>query len=433
MSKIPDIEKLLAMENARYQPAKKVPAVIAMKREFRALSDDHYRMTIEDIGVTLEIDRLRRERHELIGELSVACQLAGARTLDGDMLSIADMNVSSARARLDRAKMLAARALTNDLDWTGVVEDFCQRVLSTDRSGAPSKDLRTVELLDRKDAMLTVEGLVFPKRHPTILFGDGDTGKSYFALWIGGKLSETDMRVGLFDWELDEWEHRFRLGLLFPDGLPYIEYVKCERALVHETDRLRRIVKEKRLDFAIFDSVAVACDTPPEAAETATRYFRAVRQIGIGSLHIAHITKGENADQKPFGSSFWHHLARATWYAEAVDDVPDGSIKKLGLINRKMNLAKKCQALAFTEIFTEDRVTFRRSNIIDNPDLAAKLTVRERMMFLLKKGALEPARIAEEIEASLETVQRTARRYKKTFQLLEGGKIGLALLLPSSA
>ena len=31
-------------------------------------------------------------------------------------------------------------------------------------------------------------------------------------------------------------------------------------------------------------------------------YFRAVRQLGIGSLHVAHIRQGDNNDQRPFGS-----------------------------------------------------------------------------------------------------------------------------------
>ena len=80
-------------------------------------------------------------------------------------------------------------------------------------------------------------------------------------------------------------------------------YARCERPLVYEADRLARIVREHDISYAIFDSVAFACDGPPEAAEVAGRYFRAVRQLGIGSLQIAHISKAENGDKKPFGSA----------------------------------------------------------------------------------------------------------------------------------
>jgi len=61
-------------------------------------------------------------------------------------LSIADFNLSSARARQDRAKLLSLRANTGDLDWVGLVEEFCQRVLQAERTGQPAVDLRTLEL-----------------------------------------------------------------------------------------------------------------------------------------------------------------------------------------------------------------------------------------------------------------------------------------------
>lgn len=80
-------------------------------REFVAVGDDRYRLTLPGIGVSLEIDRLRRERHELVGELCVRCDLPGARTVNGS-LSIADLNLSSARARSERAKLLADRSNT---------------------------------------------------------------------------------------------------------------------------------------------------------------------------------------------------------------------------------------------------------------------------------------------------------------------------------
>jgi hypothetical protein len=403
----PDIERLLAEGHARKQPPKKLPLLAAMKRDFQALGEDRYRLAIAEIGVTVEVDRLRRDHHELVGELSVRCELPGARPVDGTgLLSIADMNLSSARARQDRAKLLIDRANTgNQLDWVGLVEEFCQ----ADRQGQPSVDLRTVERPNRAEAMLEIAGLVFPKCHPTIIFGDGDTGKSYLALWIAGSLAEMGLRVVLIDWEL---EHRERLELLFPDGMPYIEYMRCERALVHEADRIRRIVREKQIEFGVYDSVGAACDGPPESAETAGRYFRAVRQIGVGSLHIAHITKGENGDQKPFGSVFWHNLARCT-------------CKRLGLFNRKANLGPRRQAVGFTVTFTDDRTTFRRSDVADSPELAGKLTVCQRMMRLLRSGAMETSLIAEEIEAKVETVERTARRYKGQFKVLPGGRIGL--------
>src|SRR5437867_1506097 len=70
-------------------------------------SGDGYRFILDYVGIDITIDRLRRERqHELIGELTVRCDLAGARTIDG-ILSAADFSLSSAPARQERARLLA--------------------------------------------------------------------------------------------------------------------------------------------------------------------------------------------------------------------------------------------------------------------------------------------------------------------------------------
>ena len=420
-----DIEKLLSDEHARATPKTRLPALAALKRIFTVFGEDRYRLEIPELAIAVEVDRLRRERHELIGELSVACGLPGAYTVDGDSLSIADFNLSSARARQDRATLLAKRGNAGNLDWAGLIEEFCQRVLKAERTGQPAIDLRSVPRPNAADQMIEVAGLALPKRHSSILFGDGGTAKSYTALHTAGLMAQTGIKVAYFDWELAADEHRDRLERLFPEFMPKIWYARCERSLVHEADRLRRIVRENDIQYAVFDSVAFACDGPPEAAEVAGRYFRAVRQIGVGSLHVAHISKAEGADKKPFGSTFWHNGARATWFAQLSEGSREGDVLQIGLFNRKSNLGRLKPAIGFSIAFTDERTTFRRSNVADSPDLAGQLSVRQRMAYLLRSGALDPSRIAEEIDAEVETVRRTARRCKGQFTVIEGGRIGL--------
>jgi hypothetical protein len=138
MTPIVDIERLLADEDARQQPPKRLAPLAAMAREFQAFGEDRYRLAIRDIGVTIEIDRLRREHHELIGELSVRCELPGASTVNGS-LSIADLNLSSARARQDRAKLLAERANTRgQLDWGTLI----RAILPKSIAGGPQRPAR---------------------------------------------------------------------------------------------------------------------------------------------------------------------------------------------------------------------------------------------------------------------------------------------------
>ena len=183
---------------------------------------------------------------------------------------------------------------------------------------------------------------------------------------------ERGLSVALFDWELAGDDHRDRLERLFPDGMPRILYARCERPLVYEADRLRRIVRENGIDYSIFDSVAFACDGPPEAAEVAGRYFRAVRQIGGGSLHIAHVNRSENADEKPFGSAFWHNGSRATWFVKRADEGAESDVISLGFFNKKANLGRLQRPAGFTVSFADERTTFRRMEVADSPGLGGK-------------------------------------------------------------
>jgi hypothetical protein len=47
------------------------------------------------------------------------------------------------------------------------------------------------------------------------------------------------------------------------------------------------------------------------------------------------------------------------------------------------------------------------------------------MKHLLKRGAMRAEDIAFEIEAKVETVEREARRRRREFILMDGGRIGL--------
>lgn len=388
---------------------------------FSQEAEDRYKLVVADGCITIEVDRLRRDSHELVGELAVKCSLPGARTYDG-IISLADFNLSSARARTERARLLAVRSNTDGLDWQGYLEEFCQRVLAAERKGQPAVDLRTLER--PSDDSIKVEGLNLPRRHPTIIFGDGGAAKSYTALFLGGCLVQQGLAVALFDWELAGEDHRDRLERLFGKTMPRISYVRCDKPLVYEMDRLRRIVRDQQIDFALYDSVAFATDGAPESAEQAERYFRAVRQIGPGSLHVAHVTKAEETE-KPFGSVFWSNSARCTYYAKLADASPDGKTLILGLFPKKANLGQLPSPTGFKITFDTNRTYYVKADPADTPDLAEKMTIKQRMMRLLRGGALPVEQVAEDLEARPDTIQRTIRRHKNIFTVLDGGQVAL--------
>ncbi len=370
----------------------------AAKPTFAAVDEGHYRLTAPAAAATLEADFLRRERGALKGQLLVRCDLPGARTFDG-VLSVGEYNFSSTRTRQMMAKYLAERSRAKDLPWLDLLEELDQRILAADREGEPDLGLHEIAAPGEVE-ILDVDGLRLPRRHPSIIFGDGDTGKSYLLLWTLGRLALRGLSVGLADWELTAGDHRGRLGRLFPDQLPEIRYLRCIRPIVAEAERLRRWVRDRALEFVGFDSVAYACAGAPESAEVAMAYFQVVRQLGpIGSVHIAHITKAaEGSDRRPFGSTFWHNSPRATWFAKVAEKTPDDSVVTVGLYPRKFNVGPVPRSVGFELSFGSDTTDVRAVDLADVADLAANLSVAERLYLFLRRGSRTRGQIREHFD-----------------------------------
>jgi hypothetical protein len=384
--------------------------------DFRRIDEARYRM--ESRGVVFDVDYARRERGVLIGELAVS--------VGGRVVSAADFNFSSSRTRSGHAKHLTTRVGSKSLDFEHLLETLCQRVIEADRNGAPAELLHE---LPRPSpvATLDVNGLAILKNAPTILFGDGGSTKSYLALYVAGTLAQDGRSVLFADWEWGADEHRDRLERLFGDAMPRVYYARCARPLVYEVDRLRRIVRDNAIDYAIFDSISFATDKPAETHEAANNYLQALRQLGdIGSLHTAHTKKTEDNSQtyKPFGSVFWHNMARMTWYVQLADGAPGDPQVTIGLYNRKVNRGPKRPPIGFAFAFETDRTSVRRVDIADVEDLSAKMTVAERVVALLRHGT----KTRDDIKNALSDVK--SGTLKVTLNRLETS--GSVIKFPSS-
>ncbi len=380
------------------------------RREFTVVSDGHYQFALPLFGIRFDADRLRWDHHELVGELAVSCEIPGAKTLGDGSLSRANFNFSSLRTRQDLAKVLCSRSNARDFDWAGLLEDLCARALVAERTGHPSVLLREVECPDPAGQHLDVLGLALPRHHAGFLHGPGDTLKSMLTLAIACELQRQGERVGYVDWELDASDHRLRLGRLCGDDLPAIVYIKCDRPLVAEVDRIRRLADDDELTYLMYDSAAFAADGPPEAAEVAARYFRAVRQINRGSLHVAHATKAEGNDSTmPFGSVFWFNGARATWSVSR-SETGDPSTVTISVANKKANLGPRRPAVGYEFAFQGDRTHLQRVDVTDVEDLAARLPIRQRVAALLRRGPMSIAELSAALEAREDSVRKAVER-----------------------
>jgi hypothetical protein len=401
---------------------------------FKQLGEGAYRLGVPEHAVTFEVAHLWRNRDELRGHLVVSCQIKGARTFNGH-LSSGTFALSDIRARGELARRLRERAATkNEVDWDGLLEEFITRVLKAEREGDPVRLLHTLER-PTPDDVFNLEGLVLPKRHPSILFGDGGTFKSYMGLYVAGYLGQLGLKVLFADWELEGEDHRERLERLFGPSMPPVFYQRCYRPLVHEVETLQRHVIEQRIDYVICDSVGCATDGPPESAEAATKYFRAVRRLNVGSLHLAHVTKPkeDGADPtKPFGSVYWSNLARMTWFVKRTERADDSRIA-IALFNKKANLNALRPAVGLEIMFGADRTLIQRVDVADIDELARSLPVWQRMKKALVSGPRTYVSLAEELgppdedgrKRFVDTMSREVRRKRNVFTNLTNTSDGI--------
>jgi hypothetical protein len=397
-------------------------------REFRRVDDGRYVLTLLEVGIEFEIDRLRRRWDELIGELTVRCELAGARTFEG-LLSAADLNLSSAKARQDRGKLLAQKSRAAEIPWSDLLDEFAQRVTLAERTGRPVVLLRELPRAER-DENFSVNGFPLLRRHPVVLFGDGGAAKSYFGLYLAGELERSGTRTLYVDYEFAGEDHRERLECLYSAEMPSVRYLRADRPLVHEIDHLRRIVRDEGIVYAVLDSIAFACHGKPEDADVAAAYFRCLRQLGVGTLNIAHVPKGDNQDQRPFGSAFWHNGCRSSWFAKRAGESTDGQEVTIGLFHRKNNVGRLHQPFGFQFRFDASQTRVTRVDLADVPQLADQLSISQRIRHLLRSGAMTYAAIAEELGEKPNTITQTVKRGKgKVFTIVLGAdgihRIGL--------
>lgn len=169
-------------------------------------------------------------------------------------------------------------------------------------------------------------GRLDPEGH-TILYGPGGVGKGALSCWWIVQLVRTGERVLILDWEGHATEWARRVGSLDTSALGGVWYSAPTtplRALDirDECDRLG-------ITYVVIDSAVMACGDDPMKPEAARAYGAGLLRLGRPALTLAHVTKLDDG-KYPFGSVFWHNLARTTWSL-----IPDGDAPVL--THRKHN------------------------------------------------------------------------------------------------
>jgi KaiC/GvpD/RAD55 family RecA-like ATPase len=400
-----------------------------------------YAMHVPELAIELAVDRLARTRGGLEGDLSISMGAPGTRSSDG-YLHGARVNLSSGPARGALARVLAKRAGTDDsLDWEDLLEDFCRRVLGAERQGSP---VEVVGDMPTRIAPAWRLDPILPSDKPTILYGEGGTGKSTLATAIAVSV-ETGVAVIegwiprrapvlYLDWEtspddVDEHVKGVARGANIP-GPVTLRYRRCFGPLVDQVDEIARLVAIEKIGLLVVDSIGLAAGSSgdgTDASESAIRLFSAFRAIGTTVLAIDHVSKGDALDPtkpaRPYGSIYKTNLARATF--ELRRATPMGSVARIGVYNTKSNVRQLLPPMGLESEHSDDGVIrFVPFDIALDVELGRKASVWDRARAALSEaGPMTDEELVEELEVKANVLRSTLSRVARQ---------GLVERLPSS-
>lgn len=343
------------------------------------------------------------------------------------------INLTSSRALKSLAKDLQEKK--PEIDWLTLLEQISAKVIEVSKPGAQIGKLwstDTFNTLTYKLQPLIVENEI------TVLFGDGESGKSYLALfcailvtlpWTDNPfdLEPKSAKVLYLDWESGG---RDRIGirmqkLLAGLGLPpalYIDYAKCEIPLPDDLDRIIKYVKENAIDTVIIDSLAPACGGDPNAAETAIRFNQALRRLNCTVLVIAHQSKTEEGRKSIFGSVFFRNLARLVWQVKKKEQIPGSSTLDMTLVHNKENDSGRQADIGFRLMFNEDSVSVERREPSNNEATSIIPHAIDRIVEAIKTDVHTVKEIADFTGMEYGTIHKTLTRYEGKNVNREGDK-----------
>lgn len=335
------------------------------------------------------------------------------------------INLLSSRAKKDLIKDLSERFPS--ADWFSIIEQLCFYGLQLYREGEPVKEVWGLENVPQPEFLISP---LLYKDKPTLLFGEGSSGKSYLALTLAlfTQLPYLDNPLGLkpkqaiplyLDYESDLEDFERRLSSLIKGlGIPNtpILYRESTLPLVEDIDQIQQIVAENNVSFVIIDSLGVASgNNSLNDATTATSFFSALRRLKVTTLILTHVAKDmDTRKTSPFGSVFFINLSRNVFQIQRQQDEGE-SVINLALFHKKNNQGPLLPPRGFKITFEREKTIIKKQEVEDIPEFMESLSLKSRITALLKEGKASTKDIAEELDTSEASIRKTLNRGKGLF------------------
>ena len=374
-----------------------------------------YELAWPQLNVTAKVERIKESSdHEVKAEVA----LVSTRPTSAGHLRAGRLNLTSPSARNTFARSLAAR--DSEVDWDKVMEQLCITILSEWREGTPA-----VLLTGQSDVQASVKWLVEPiiqLNNPTLIYGPGSTGKSWFGQYLAvladeglnaGGLGVEPATVLYLDWETDQDELDSRVTMLRKglglEGPSSIWYKHMTSGLASDIETIRGLCATNNVQFVVIDSVGSACMGEPESAEVVLRAFGALRSLGVSSLCIDHTNK----EGSLFGSVYKYNASRQVFECKKDQQLDDDKLV-FGLFHKKANNSKLLKPIGYELGFADSAITITRQDVRDTA-LEAHMRVADRIQNLLngKPGGMTVQDISEELEKTESHIRKELSDGKK--------------------
>ena len=357
-----------------------------------------------DDGVTMTFDRPHK------GRTSVTTQVTIETTDLGFLLGPVRYDTLSTSKTTDLVRFLDKRV---SLPWLEMLSAAARLVTFSVETTAEFIDIRKSK--PSAGSRWAIKPLV-PALKPAVLYADGGSGKSTLAIAacmtvasgieiVPGVIPDVSGNAMYLDWESDEDEMldiiskiAKGLGPIGPNGeyLTHedfdITYVPCHDNLSNMAEEVQKKVEEVSSVFAVVDSAVPAASDDVNDVEAPKALFRALRQMGVPALILAHVSK-EDA-KKPFGSAFWWNYSRSVWRMSH-EQMPDADYMTVGLEHRKANGFKLQPPMAIRVDHGTDTIKFTATSIMGMAKLASGLPVPYQVERLLKDAMYKESTVSE--------------------------------------
>lgn len=379
-------------------------------------------------GWRVNLSGIRESSGDIRGELQVEVVEGEAWVpLAAPML----LNLRSPRGKSDVAHALLKR--DNSFPWDDAIEAVATIGLREWRRGGPIVSLASVPAPERLPYLLD---RIIPEGETTILFADGESGKSMFSMFVAvavatgtplprGLGPERPGNVLYLDFESDAAEHARRLRRiargLGVDPPTNIYYRECHRPIDEDAPMLAREVAERDIALVVVDSLAPACGDDPSSPGVAIATMNSLRSLGATRLAIGHVNRVDRdkptANQTTFGSVFWRNAARAMWQLIPNEDAAPHTAS-FALYNRKSNNdAREKWPLGFQFVFESDATRIETYDVHAGDPLAEGASTKSRIRDSLKTGALDTNQIAEILGVETNVIRNACNSMPDVIQL----------------